>query len=293
MKSLKTPLAYYGGKQRIASKIVPLIWNISHSLYAEPFSGGLAVLYQKGLSNTSNGANYNEAVNDVNRQLIAFWRIARERPQDLYDLIELTPYSKEDYDLSAYIYKNPSLHDDLKIAWSVYVQCTASFAHKILGGWGVTIDSRNQAFSWENKKKRLLQCFDRIKYMHIDCMDSLDFILKWDKPGALFYCDPPYPGTDQGHYSGYSLDDYKNLCDLLDEIKGSYILSNYDQPVAPRTAQECVEITVIVSAPKDVTGLDCERIEKLWICDKSKTGMGIRPVKATIPLLGEQQSLFG
>lgn len=230
-------------------------------------------------------------MNDINRQLITFWRVAREYPRDLYELIELTPYSKEDHALSAYIYKNPLLYDDLKVAWAVYVQCTASFAHSILGGWGVAIDNRNLAFSWENRKRRLLQCFDRIKHVHIDCRDSLEFILKWDKPGALFYCDPPSPGTEQGHYSGYSLDDYKNLCDLLDKIQGSYILSNYDQPIVPKTAQECVEIKTLMSAARDTTNVDCNRTEKLWICDKSKACTRTK-LKKISPLLGEQQSLF-
>lgn len=42
---MKTPISYYGGKARIASAIVPHIMAIPHTVYAEPFAGGLAVLY--------------------------------------------------------------------------------------------------------------------------------------------------------------------------------------------------------------------------------------------------------
>ncbi|MFX7879034.1 DNA adenine methylase, partial [Acinetobacter baumannii] len=35
---LRTPISYYGGKQRLVSSILPLIPE--HNLYCEPFLGG-------------------------------------------------------------------------------------------------------------------------------------------------------------------------------------------------------------------------------------------------------------
>jgi len=47
-------------------------------------------------------------------------------------------------------------------------------------------------------------------------------------PQSFFYIDPPYVGTDQGHYPGYTIDDYVKLLELIRNIQGSFILSGYD-----------------------------------------------------------------
>lgn len=94
---MKTPIGYYGGKSRIASQIVSYIHKIPHTVYAEPFCGGLAVLYAKGKYDRGNCDNYREAINDINKCLITFWRVAREQPEELERWLDLTPYSQEEY----------------------------------------------------------------------------------------------------------------------------------------------------------------------------------------------------
>ena len=43
--SLRTPISYYGGKQKLAATIVKML--PAHKLYCEPFIGGAAVLFAK------------------------------------------------------------------------------------------------------------------------------------------------------------------------------------------------------------------------------------------------------
>lgn len=268
---MKTPISYYGGKSRIASKIVPLIWAIPHTVYCEPFFGGGAVMFAKGVSPITNTNRYREAINDKNNTLITFWRVAREQPAELARILQLTPYSQEEYRRAAVIYKNPGDYSDLEIAWAVYIQCNWSFANKPAAGWAVQTIGQNTATTHANKTPALPECFERLSSAYIGSEDAIDFIKRWDSPQSLHYCDPPYPGTNQGHYDGYTLDDYQALCDALDECQGSYILSNYHQDIAPRSAQRVVEIETSMSAAngKDRAGMDCTRIEKLWICDRS------------------------
>jgi len=65
---LKTPVSYYGGKQKLASMIVPLIPR--HNLYCEPFIGGAAVFFAKRPSEI-------EVINDTNKELMNFYRTVK------------------------------------------------------------------------------------------------------------------------------------------------------------------------------------------------------------------------
>ena len=269
---MKTPCSYYGGKARIATQIVPHIMAIPHTVYVEPFFGGGAVLYAKGKIERGNSDYYREAINDLNKQLITFWRVAREQPEELARWIELTPYSQEEYREARKIYNNPSDYSDLKVAWATYVQCNMSFANKIEAGWATGVTTQNTATVWVNRASRLPECFERLRDVYISCEDALDFIKRFDSSHSLIYADPPYPETNQGHYDGYTLDDYQALCDALDACESSYVLSNYHQDIAPKSAQKCVEIETTMSASngRSRTKHDTKRTEKLWICDRSK-----------------------
>ena len=269
---MKTPISYYGGKNRIASQIVPYLMAIPHTVYVEPFFGGGAVLYAKSKIDRGNSVYYREAINDLNKQLITFWRVAREQPEELARWIELTPYSQEEHREARKIYNNPSEYSDLKVAWATYVQCNMSFGNLIGSGWGTGVISQNLAVTSVNRAARLPECFERLRDVYIGCEDALSFIKRWDCPHGLIYADPPYPDTNQGHYNGYTLDDYQALCDALDACESSYVLSNYHQDIAPKSAQKCVEIETTMSASngRSRTKHDTKRTEKLWICDRSK-----------------------
>ena len=68
LKTPRTPLTYYGGKQLLASRIIKLLPE--HEGYVEPFCGGAAVFWRKLPSKW-------EVLNDSNRELINFYRQAR------------------------------------------------------------------------------------------------------------------------------------------------------------------------------------------------------------------------
>jgi len=66
---MKTPVTYYGGKQKLASTILKLIPE--HNLYCEPFVGGAAIYFAKEPSNV-------EVINDTNKELMNFYRVVQQ-----------------------------------------------------------------------------------------------------------------------------------------------------------------------------------------------------------------------
>ena len=70
----RPPFAYFGGKTRLAPLIAAAM--PSHEHYVEPFGGSLAVLLAKPRSRM-------ETVNDLDGDLMTFWRVLRDQPDEL------------------------------------------------------------------------------------------------------------------------------------------------------------------------------------------------------------------
>jgi DNA adenine methylase len=222
---MKPPISYYGGKQRMAHNIIPLIPR--HAVYVEPFCGGATMLFGKPWPDVTNTDHYREVINDIDGRLVNFYQQLRDNGEELCRVLELTPYAEREYQLS--IREGLNCDDKLEAARRYYVNIMMSFSKKLNGGWGRDVFSRNSGAVWMNKVKRLHDYVERMASVFISCNDALSVIKQWDSPQTFFYCDPPYPGTDCGHYKGYSVDDFKALVKTLDECQGSFILSNYEQ----------------------------------------------------------------
>jgi DNA adenine methylase len=214
----------------MAHHIVKLIPD--HQMYVEPFFGGGAVMFAKGLPEVSSDTYYHEIINDKDKMLINFYRQFQTNFGELFQRIAFTPHSEAEYRRAKEIMKEPQSHSDLELAWAYYVNIQQSFASKLNGGWQRIrkTPDKNEGAAWTNKTARLEELFYRFKKVTISCTDALTVIQQRDSETAFFYCDPPYPNVDQGHYSGYSTKDFQELIDLLATIKGKFILSNYAQP---------------------------------------------------------------
>lgn len=222
---MKPPISYYGGKQRMAHNIIPLIPK--HTVYVEPFAGGAAVFFMKPWPNIKNSNHYREVINDNNQALINFYRVLQKDGQELINRLLLSPYSKQQYTES----RDLEIGDDkIEAARRYFINANQSFAKKLNGGWGRSVCSKHDALSYINKVENLPKFLDRMTGVYIECDDAINVIKNWDSPQTFFYCDPPYPGTHQGHYKGYGTEQLAKLVETLEQCQGSFILSNYEQP---------------------------------------------------------------
>ncbi len=221
----KPPISYYGGKQRMAHNIIPLIPK--HTVYVEPFAGGAAVFFMKPWPNIKNSNHYREVINDSSQALMNFYRVLQQNGEELINRLLVSPYSKQQYTES----KDLEIGDDkIEAACRYFINTNQSFANVINGGWGKNIYGPNSAYKWANKIKDLDKYLERMVGVYIDSDDAINVIKNWDSPQTFFYCDPPYPETNQGHYRGYRKEDFTRLIQTLDSCQGSFILSNYEQP---------------------------------------------------------------
>ncbi|WP_234974522.1 DNA adenine methylase [Williamsia sterculiae] len=105
------PMAYFGGKTRLAPRIAGML--PAHGHYVEPFAGSLAVLLTKPISRM-------ETVNDLDGDLMTFWRVLRDRPTELARVCALTPHSRAELIEAQNVSDHADL-DDLERARLVWV----------------------------------------------------------------------------------------------------------------------------------------------------------------------------
>jgi DNA adenine methylase len=218
---MRTPISYYGGKQRLAGKIVGMIPK--HALYCEPFFGGGAVFFRKAKAGI-------EVINDNDDRLITFYKCVKNHFHTLNHLVQQTLHSERLYRYAKDILNKRVEATDIELAWAVWLSTNSSFSGSLTGGWkncnGTSGGHVGTYMKWRRAEftERL---HERLSEVQISCRDALKVIRARDGQDTFFYVDPPYPGSNQQHYRGYTHKDLYNLLQLLATIKGKFILSNY------------------------------------------------------------------
>lgn len=220
---MRTPISYYGGKQKLVSKIIPLIPE--HELYAEIFCGGAAVFFAKEKSRV-------EVLNDTNSELINFYQVVQRDFHQLVTLIRISLHSRRLHQDAKVIYENPHMFDPVKRAWAVWVLSSQSFSAMLDGTWGYDIKENTTSKKIVNKIATFTEDLSiRLQNVQLECTDALRILNSRDRDSSFFYIDPPYFNSDCGHYDGYTAEDFAMLLNRLEKIEGKFLLSSYDSPI--------------------------------------------------------------
>lgn len=222
---MRTPITYYGGKQRLADVIIHMMPK--HRIYCEPFFGGGAVFFAKPKS-------YLEAINDNNERLITFYKQVQDHFEELHEMVSKSLHSEAEYLRAKDIYFGKTDASDTEIAWSVWILTNFSYSGSPVGGWkwcNGTAGSHSGIFMRRKRDEFTTALKNRLQDVQISCRDALKVIKQRDTEDTFFYLDPPYPNCDQKHYSGYTNEQLEELLILLSDIKGKFILSNYNSPM--------------------------------------------------------------
>ena len=270
----------------MASRIVELLPR--HTVYCEPFAGGAAVMFAKPWPPAANNNHYREVLNDADGDLINLYRVVQrvDTFSEFQRLVSL-PYSRQVFDEAKALRKSGE-GTAVECAAAYWINVSQSFGRRLHGGWGTAVYSRNEQATWLSQVERLPQYLSRLASVASENTDALDCIARWDSPQTLFYCDPPYPSTEQAWNDTYEQVDFAALVDVLAHCEGSFILSCYPNVAADAYANglgwERFEVDVVChvsgqgktrkgrdktrAATKEELG-DRRRTEVLWRVDRS------------------------
>ena len=198
--------------------ILPLIPN--HKVYVEPFFGSGAVFWAKPKSKV-------EVINDINDNLINFYRVMKTDFEALQREIECTLHSRSQWDRAKEVYLNPDRYDAVLRAWALWVGANMSFGNNIFSGWAFSKDeSIGKTITLIGDKYKFNLCIDRLNTCYIECNDAIKVIETWDSEDTFFFLDSPYPESDCGHYNEHK-EVYYRLLEALPTIKGKFLMSSY------------------------------------------------------------------
>lgn len=221
---------WYGGKFSHLNWLLPLLPECHH--YCEPFAGSAAVLLNREPSPV-------ETYNDIDGEVANFFRVLRDRKQELVEKIGLTPFAREEFYRS--VTKNPiTIDDPVERARLFYVRArqarTGLAQTASLGRWANCRNTSRAGMSgvvsrWLGAIEDLPHIAMRLMRVQIENRPANEVIRLYDDSKTLFYCDPPYvhdSRTDRKAY-GYEMSDveHRELAYTLKRCRGKVAISGY------------------------------------------------------------------
>jgi DNA adenine methylase len=268
-------LRYYGGKWRLAP------WIISHfpphKNYVEPCGGAASVLLQKPRSPL-------ETYNDLDGNVVNFFRVLRDRPDELIRKIKLTPWARDEYNLSL------TLTDDeteraRRFFCAAYMSFNgATFYDGNTYGWRHTTDVRGrEPASYDLVNNALDSVAQRLIGVQIENRDYADVVRRLDNDAALIYFDPPYVFETRNKTFWYGHDwandeTHAAAADLLRTCAGYVVVSGYVCPLYADLYERHGWQRVDTVAQTNSGG---NRVESLWLSPRTVDALAM-PAQASI-----------
>ncbi|MCI0506732.1 MAG: DNA adenine methylase [Gammaproteobacteria bacterium] len=220
---INSPFKWVGGKSRLRKQIISLLPK--HTCYIEIFSGAAWVLFGKPPSDV-------EVLNDIDQELVTFFRVVKEKPEKLIASFEWELVSRTEFQRLASL--DPTQLTD--------VQRAHRFYYLIMAGWGGELKyprfqtsisdgghGNRLIGALETLKERITPVHARLQTVIIENLDWRKCIERYDRQTTVMYLDPPYPdnGVNYAH-NIRSWDEHKELADCLQKTQCKWILSSYD-----------------------------------------------------------------
>ncbi len=255
---------WYGGKYSHLDWLLPLLPECHH--YCEPFAGSAAVLLNREPSPV-------ETYNDLDGEVVNFFRVLRNDKERLVEAIGLTPFSREEFNIACEL--DPAL-SPLERARRFFVRArqvrTGLAQTASLGRWANCKNTSRAGMSgvvsrWLGSIEDLPEIAERLLRVQIENRPAIDVIRLYDAPTTLFYCDPPYVHLTRGDNNAYGYemtnDEHKEVASVLNSVQGMAAISNYQCELMDEL-YPAPKWTKIVAPEKTIHSTKGRRVEALW-----------------------------
>src|SRR5438309_7611216 len=172
------PLAYIGGKNRLAKQIISILPE--HTTYVEAFAGGAQIFFHKDPSKV-------EILNDLDFEIVNFFRVCQHHYEELIRYLNFCLISRRWYDLVTA--EQPASLTDIQRAGRFFYLQKNSFGGLILKQkfhYGISQPSN---YNPERIPEIIEHTHKRLARVQIESLPYEEILETYDRPTTLFYLD--------------------------------------------------------------------------------------------------------
>lgn len=178
-----------------------------------------------------------ETYNDVNEKMVNFFRVLRDRPQELIDKLYLTPHSRYEYEHAWDMESDDCIERARKFYTRIRQSFLASGSQKELKGWlSATKESRCRISEATSKVINgvdgLSDIVERMRRVQIECRGFEWIIDSYDSGDTMFYADPPYDhelrSSTNDYEHDFGFEDHLLLFEKAKQVQGFIAVSGYN-----------------------------------------------------------------
>ncbi len=256
---------WYGGKYSHLDWLLPLLPECHH--YCEPFGGSGAVLLNRPPAPV-------ETYNDMDGEVVNFFRVLRNQKDELLYQIGMTPFSREEFLKAIETNGNGAHLSDVERARRFFIRArqvrTGLAQTASIGRWANCLNTSRAGMAgavsrWLGSVEGLESIACRLLRVQIEHDTAVNIIKRYDSPETLFYCDPPYPHESRGDAKAYSYEmtdqEHVQLSRLLRQAKGKVAVSGYECDLMDDLYKDW---QVHRDKPKKAMSIKKDRQEILW-----------------------------
>ncbi len=273
-------LRYHGGKWRLAHWVIAHL--PPHRTYVEPFGGAASVLLRKPPSPC-------EVYNDLDGEIVNLFKVVRDRGAELRERLELTPYSRGEFELSYEEAEDPIEQARRTVVRSMMglgtalTRRTASGALTRTGFRNVAPNASTSAvLDWHNYAQALPSLIERLRSVVFENRGAHKVMLAHDTPDTVHYVDPPYVVSTRSQAGAYRFemkdDDHERLAHALHQLRGAVVLSGYPSPLYDGLYRGWRLVTRAAA-----TFAARPRLEVLWLSPNVRLPSGVNLSGSTQP----------